>query len=360
MNDTPPRFELTLPRLIAAFIALIVAVGITVAIVDDNGDGRPDRLTVTLGGHDDAPAGVPAGPAELTLDEGGVDSLADVRDSDAAGHEGLDDETPAGVPAAELEAAARQQERLAESNTLPDLTPLAAPFQAGCATRLVGNYSSRNGVRPRVIVAHYTVSRNRPGADDVDAIAAYFNSPSSQASSHYVIDADGNCRYLVRETSKAWTVAAGNPVSLNVEHIAYGDEPDLANAGGYAKSGRVYAAMARRWDIPLQRGAVSNCVVTRPGIVQHYDFGLCGGGHHDVTPFDVGKLVTAARIAGRIYHRRADDRRAHKRYRAADCRRGVHRLRPADLRRAECRDLARRIHRRHRGIARARAGYGEL
>lgn len=325
-------------KVIALFGALVVVIGVSVVVVDSNDDGVPDRaeIRISLGGHDDVPAGVPAGPATLTVPKSAVEAAAE---SEVGDHAGLDDETPPGLTDEQLAGQAEALERNARSDALPEVHPLAAPFQPGCRTRLVGNYSSRGGVTPRVIVAHYTVSPNLAGFADVDGITAYFNRSTSQASSHYVIDADGNCNYIVRESDKAWTEAAGNPWGVSIEHVAIGSEGDLANRAGYRKSGRVYDAIARRWNIPLRRGAVgSNGVPTRPGIVQHADGGLPWGGHHDVNPFEVGKLIAAAKrhrkLSHRLERRKADHKRNHEQRRAR-CSREQKRA-SADRRR-ECR-----------------------
>lgn len=292
LNNIPPRLRALLALVAGALITLGV-----VELVDRDGDGRTDRVIINLGGHAAQPGGVPAGPAKLKLNEPGVDVLEAAKRNDAGGHIGADDETPPAVPTDELLAGARAQGRAAQADGLPDLTPLAAPFQAGCSTRLVGNYSARSGVRPRIIVLHYTVSRNRPGRSDVDGITAYFNGRGSSASSHYVVDADGNCNYIVRETSKAWTQAGFNPWAISIEQIAYGDEGRYANAAGYAKLGRIVRDAARRWKIPLRRGRVVGCSVIAAGIVDHRQLGRCGGGHNDVSPFAgaVEKVIATAR-----------------------------------------------------------------
>lgn len=355
-SNRPP-----IDKVIAALIALVAAAtagAVVVSIVDEDENGRPDRVTITLGGHDDVPAGLPAGPETLELAPQAVADLEDVKDNQADDHAGLDDERPATLPAGAAEALPDYLELNAERNDLPDLSPLAAPEQAGCVTRLVANFSSRYGVRPRQIWAHYTVSRNRNGWDDVNAIVGYFNNRASSASSNYVIDAEGNCAYIVRETDKAWTQAAANPYAVSIEHIAYGDEAHLYGPGGRAKTGKVYDAIARRWDIPLTRGGVNTatCVPTAAGIVQHADGGGCAGGHHDVNPFPIGDVIDAARDARRLRHRRARHRQGHAAYRRAGCRRGVHnlKLRPRELGREECRDRIRRLRRQDRGIAKTR------
>jgi hypothetical protein len=223
-----------------------------------------------------------------------------------ADHQGARDETPAGAPRSVIEAAREQQDTLAADDQLPIVTPLAAPEQRGCVTHLVVNYSSRRGVRPRLFVLHYTVSPNRPGWDDVNAVVGEFNTPAFQASSNYVIDNEGHCAYIVRESDKAWTQAAMNPVSLSVEVINTGRESTYAGTVGLAKVALVVSDALKRWAIPVQLGAVSNGVVTRAGIVDHGMLGVAGGGHHDIAPFSVQAVIEA------VKHERALEAAAHR------------------------------------------------
>lgn len=249
-----------LRRVLAALVAL-VATGVTLTVVATGGldeNGKPQG-TVTV--H------VARKP------------VAD---------RGARDETPAGVPAATLEAGREQQDALAATDQLPIVTPLAAPQQRGCTTRMVRNFSTRRGVRPRLLVAHYTVSRAGSGP----AIVRLFDTASFAASSNYVIDRDGSCWYIVNEADKAWTQAAANPVSISIEFVAMGTEGSLSPAQ-VAKGGQVFADAAHRWNIPIQFGAVSGCNVVRGGLVDHSMLGLCGGGHHDIKPFSLSPLMAA-------------------------------------------------------------------
>lgn len=280
---------------VIALVSTIGGAGVVVAITDDQtGGDRHRTITVKLG----KPAGGP-GPAGDTVATVKVPAAAvdQAKASDVGDHEGLKSEQPVGATRDELAAAQDQQDRLAANDALPIVTPLAAPSQRGCTTRLVGNYSSRRGVRPRLLVVHYTVSPNRPGWDDVWSIVALFDRPAFAASSHYVIDAEGHCAYIVRESDKSWTEAAANPVGISVELINSGREATLAGVAGLAKLGRVFADAGKRWAIPLQAGAVNGCTVTRPGIIDHQALGACGGGHVDVSPYTVGPVIAAARAA---------------------------------------------------------------
>lgn len=298
-----PKGRAVLAAALALLVAVAAALGIDLGAGDDG--GKAGTVTIPLrGAGEDAPAdrapGAPPVPDKIVLGPAAQDELAKATDDGAGAHAGERDEAPPGVPFGELALAAEQQTELAKSGEVPTVTPLAAPYQRGCRTRLVGNYSSRNGVPPRLFVLHFTVSSNRAGFADVDAITAYFNSTKSQASSNYVVDDVGNCNYIVRETSKAWTQGAFNPVSISVEQIATGRESDYAKAAGYRKLGRILHDASRRWHFPLRRGATSGCTVTRSGVVDHDSLG-CGNSHTDVRPF-AGAIARVIREAKALDH----------------------------------------------------------
>lgn len=284
-------------RLLAALVVAIALVAVVLLLVLDGDDDRPppaprgDAVTQPLG----APAlARPDVPNTITVPAA---PLAQAQRDGAGDHGGSRDEAPDGVPGDELRAGQRQQDDLAQRDDLPIVTPLAAPTQAGCRSRFVRNYSSRRGVRPRIFVLHYTVSPNRPGRGDVDTITGLFNTPSFAASSNYVVDDEGNCDYIVRESDKSWTQATFNPVSISVEIIATGREGRLTGPAGLTKLGRIVSDSTRRWGIPLRAGAVSGCTVTRSGIVTHQMLGSCGGGHVDISPYAMGPVIAAAKAA---------------------------------------------------------------
>ncbi len=197
-------------------------------------------------------------------------------------------EHPAGVSPEDLERA----RRAARAQNLPPLATAGATagFQ-GCRTSFVRNQSSRRGVRPTEQTLHYTVSPNTPGWRDVDAVNALFDRTSSQASSNFIIDAEGHCAYIVPIEAKAWTQAAGNPYSVSYEIIATGREARYLAPAGLARLRSVIREVSRRTSIPMRRGHVNACTPTRSGIIQHKDWGLCGGGHVDITPFQIDDIV---------------------------------------------------------------------
>lgn len=331
------------PRWVAALIALLAVVAVTITVTDQDDNGRPDTITIRIDTAD---------PDRRADDQMRIPAPAieQAAESDVNEHDGLKSEVPVGVPAEQVAAGQDQQDRLAQSDQLPIVTPLAAPSQRGCRTRIVQNSSSRRGVRPRLLVAHYTVSSNRPGWSDVDAITALFDRPSFQASSHYVIDREGHCNYIVRESDKAWTQAGYNPLSISVEIINSGRERTLMDDAGYRKLGQVFADAARRWQIPLRPGRVSGCTVARSGIVQHADLGACGGGHHDVGPYPMGPVIKAAQAAAArdacraTCRRRREHAQLHQRLEQLQCRHRAARTRHPNA----CRRLNERNRALHR------------
>lgn len=286
--------------LIVAAIAALLGAGaaLTIVVSDDNGH----TITVRVGATAAPTASrVDTNATAAGRQEGVVAAPAaavkQAASTELGDHEDARNETPPGVPADELEAGREQQDRLAANDQLPAVTPDAAPSQRGCTTALVRNYSTRRGVKPRLWVIHYTVSPNRPGIGDVNAVVNLFNTPSFAASSNYVIDREGNCKYIVRESDKAWTQAAANPFAISVEIINSGREGSLISGAGLRKLGQVISDSAKRWDIPLRVGAVNGCSVARSGIVTHEMLGTCGGGHVDVSPYPLAPVIAAAKAA---------------------------------------------------------------
>lgn len=305
-----------LSHLLTALLAAIAAAGLTI-IISPGEDGRPSvtirvgQATVPAESVVDASARPGVQPVTVTAPTDAVVQAAQSPELSQPG--GLRSETPPGVTSAQLEASRVKQEALAQTDQLPLVAPDAAPSQAGCASRFVRNYSTRRGVRPREWVLHYTVTPNRPGWGDVDAITSFFNSRGSYASSNYVIDSEGHCAYIVRETDKAWTQAGGNPYSISVEVIATGREKRYLEPAGLRKLARVISDSARRWQIPIRAGRVNGCVPVTPGIIDHRAWGPCGGGHVDITPFTVATVIRAVRAYRAATSSAARLRRDHAR-----------------------------------------------
>ncbi len=177
--------------------------------------------------------------------------------------------------------------------------PLAASEIPGCRVRFVRNSSSRNGVAPKVIVWHQTVSRDRPGVADQDGLTAFANTRSSGVSWHALIGGvDGLCTYTVPLNLKAWTQGNANPFSVGIEVQAFGDEPRYVEAAGRRKLLSVTRFIGERFGIPMRRAVIVNCRVVKSGIAMHRDLGACGGGHVDVASSKWQRNPAAGEIAG--------------------------------------------------------------
>jgi hypothetical protein len=243
----------------------------------------------------------------------------------------------------------KDTEQAVKERAPPLPTAGASAGFAGCVTRFVSNQSSRAGIHPIWQVLHYTVSPTRPGWSDVNAVVALFNRPKSQASSHFVIDAEGNCAYIVPIEAKAWTEAAGNKLSVGYEVINSGSEQAYMATPGYRKLSSVMAQVSARTGIPMRAGSVYPAV---SGIVQHKDGGLPWGGHVDISPFVksavIARIVAEAHVTPRKACSRACDLRrrnaaTHKRLRDLRCSKDPSKSHGNCL----------KMHRRHQAIHRA-------
>lgn len=258
-----------LAALSGLFVALLAGYTVTL-VVSVNGPNGSTSTTITLPGSSSTPATTVAIPSKVA-----ARAAAFVEDH-------LKSENPPGVSNQQLDAIHNQQDALAATDQLPIIAPDAAPSFPGCVTRSVRNHSSRRGVKPRVIFDHYTVSPNVPGWADVWAVVHHFDIPATLASSHFVLDGEGHCTYIVPITEKAWTEAAANSIGVGIEIINSGSEKTLLGPAGKLKLAQIHSYLGKLLGIPMQRAILRSCVIVRPGITDHNSLGLCGGGHHDI------------------------------------------------------------------------------
>lgn len=219
------------------------------------------------------------------------------------GEPALRDETPPGAPQGEQrKAEERQGERRAlEGTEGPNAPqPVGGAQSYSCRSTPVRSYSSRNGARPGLLVWHYTVSANRPGWGDVNAIVGLFRNVGFGASSNYVIDLEGHCARLVPESAKAWTQGAANPWSISIEMIGNGRESKSTwdNSRGVRVAAAVFRDAAKRWGIPIREGA-GGCSLVRSGIVDH-DRLSCND-HTDIRPFSLAHLIALTKTGAAVY-----------------------------------------------------------
>lgn len=153
-------------------------------------------------------------------------------------------------------------------------------------TKIVKNQSERQpGSSVKLIVLHTTEGHNRPGTEDLKNLASWFNNPSAQASSHAANDAEGNDARFVEDGKKAWTCAAYNSASLNIEQIGFSGTAQSTWINDNQKQLQNTAAWIAYWsekhNIPIRKGRVFRGRVLLSGVVQHSDLGNEGGNHGD-------------------------------------------------------------------------------
>jgi N-acetyl-anhydromuramyl-L-alanine amidase AmpD len=138
------------------------------------------------------------------------------------------------------------------------------------------------------IVLHDTESHDHAGIGDIKAIGDFFNRSNVQASSHICVDGEGNTARYVPDERKAWHCAGYNSQTLGIEQIGFATFTrslwDSNRRAQLKKTAKWIAWWSKKYNIPIQKGAVSNGVVTRRGVLMHSDLGAIGGGHHDPGP----------------------------------------------------------------------------
>lgn len=335
---------------IAAVAAAIVSIVVALAAVGAFGDDKVPAQPVLAQAPVPAAVGVdgPDADAEpdraLELDSKARQVVKDVAEAPGENDFGTGLRGADSTPVAEHEG------------------PLATPNFPGCTTRILPTNWSNRVSTVKAVGLHYTAGGNIAGLADMNGLTGFASSPSAGVSWHFLIDAEGNCYYSVPLDKKAWTIGNLNNETVNIEVIGRGNEGTYpASSAGAAKLREVVRRIADIYNFPVRVGAVSNCRVTRSGVITHWQGGSCAGGHVDIKPYDLTAVVRGlagcdARckqqkvVAGRMRKHEA----THAAYQKADCRGRLHRTKPRLLSRERCQQLKRRGHNQHAGIQRAR------
>jgi hypothetical protein len=264
-------------RWLPVLVAVAATFGLTIVVVDDDGDGPPDRVII------ERPVAPPAtavdGPDADTKRDDALPLNADAQDVALEVTEAPD----------EFDFADDLRGRDPTAAGVVD-GPLASQQWPGCRTSFVRAFSGRvTGIR--AIALHYTAGPNRAGWADLDGLTAFSNNIGNQVSWHFGIDREGHCSYNVPTTQKAWTISGLNSQTVNIEVVGTGRDPDYVGAG-FAKLRAVVRRIGRIHRIPIRLGATDGrCNVTRTGVVTHWMGGPCSGGHIDIRPYDVNAVI---------------------------------------------------------------------
>lgn len=133
------------------------------------------------------------------------------------------------------------------------------------------NFSSRGGDVIRLIVVHDCEG-------SYDGSIAWFSTPKSKVSAHYVLDKSGDdATQMVQCANKAWHCCAFNSASIGIEMEGF--EANGFPAEEWQSMANVVAYMLHAYGLPAQWATGGQGA----GFCRHYDLGVAGGSHHDPT-----------------------------------------------------------------------------
>jgi hypothetical protein len=274
-------------RSVAAVLLAILAAGVTVVIVSDDGGGHTRTVTIHVGA---APA-----PQAVSVDNADPGTARDDKLQLSTAAKTVYRAASAAPAAYDFGGDLRGHDPT-QAGVVRG--PLAAQEWPGCKTAFVRTFSQRTS-SIKAIALHYTAGLNIAGWGDIDGLTAFSNNPRNQVSWAFSVDREGHCAYNVPITQKAWTIAGLNSQTVNLEIVGTGREPDYAGPG-IKRVAAIVARIGRIEHIPLTLGATDgHCNVTRAGIITHWMGGPCSGGHIDIKPYDIVKVIAQIRaLAG--------------------------------------------------------------
>ena len=126
---------------------------------------------------------------------------------------------------------------------------------------------------PFIESPHQTAASGRAIAAEI--CAQWFESPASEVSAHYCVDADSIIQ-CVREEDIAWHARGGNANSVGIELAGYAGQRALGWNDAYSRAvieraARLTAEVCARHGIPLRRLRASELVAGKRGITGHAD-----------------------------------------------------------------------------------------
>jgi len=135
------------------------------------------------------------------------------------------------------------------------------------------HFTAADGRAIGVVVIHTMEIAERLGA--ASACASWFQSPASQVSAHYCVDADTTIQ-CVREEDIAWHARGGNTNSIGIELAGYAGQKPLGWSDSYSRAvveraARLTAEVCARHGVPMRRIRAVDLVAGRRGITGHAD-----------------------------------------------------------------------------------------
>ena len=135
------------------------------------------------------------------------------------------------------------------------------------------HFTASGGRAIGVVVVHTMEIGER--VDAAEACARWFQSPVSEVSAHYCVDADTVVQ-CVREEDVAWHARGGNANSIGIELAGYAGQKALGWSDAYSRAvldraAKLTADVCARHGIPIRRLRPADLVAGRRGITGHAD-----------------------------------------------------------------------------------------
>ena len=177
------------------------------------------------------------------------------------------------------------------------------------------NVTRATGRSIDVVVIHTMEISER--ADAAEICARWFQSPVSEVSAHYCVDADSVVQ-CVREKDVAWHARGGNTNSIGVELAGFAsqttrDWDDPYSAAVLARAAALVADVCRRRTIPVRWLVAGDLVAGRRGLTGHVEVSSAFGKSDHWDPgdgFPVESFVDRVRVLQQAQRRAARAKRA--------------------------------------------------
>ena len=108
----------------------------------------------------------------------------------------------------------------------------------------------------------------------LEGSVSWFQNPSSEVSSHYLVGDDGELVQMVKEKDTAWHAASYNSESIGIEHEGYTWDSTWPTESMYLASAKLVRSLGLKYGIPMDRGHIvgHNELYSRPDPGVYWDW----------------------------------------------------------------------------------------
>lgn len=178
----------------------------------------------------------------------------------------------------------------------PPLPPKSAERPKSPTTILAKNYTKSNRAKVDWIVLHST--ENPVGIGVARNVALWFAGVDApQASAHYIVGPEKVFQCVI-EHDVAWAAPGANATGIQIELVGQAHKTDWTRDGDGPQDGlrvvvraaELVRAIAKRWDIPLERVDAAGLLAGARGITTHASVGAAFKKSTHVDPGGVGDV----------------------------------------------------------------------